>query len=85
MSLCSFVLQAGRGGKSCGNSRIKSCAQIQAVGYCWETALFICGFSLPNKGDDAWKARKHHSTHNGSKLMPVPRAVDAVGETSFSA
>lgn len=84
MSLCSFVLQAGRGGKFCDNSQIKSCAQSQAVGYCWETGLFICGFSLPNKRD-AWKARKHHSTHNGRKLMPVPRAVDAVGETSFSA
>lgn len=78
------MLQAGRGGKSCGDSQITSCARSQAAGYCWETGLFICGFSLPKKGD-AWKARKRHSTHNGRKRMRVPRAGEAAGEAPFSA
>lgn len=35
------MLQAGRGGNSCSNSQIVSCAQSQAVGYCWETRLLF--------------------------------------------
>lgn len=35
------MLQAGRGGNSCSNSQIVSCAQSQAVGYGWETRLLF--------------------------------------------
>lgn len=53
--------EVGEQGKPCGDSiaipKTSSCAQSKGVGDCWETGLFICGFSPP-KSEDSLKSQK---------------------------